>query len=45
MEEQYFLVRRLGLGRGVVCRILVVTDDDFMEVLVRVLSYDYHQVG
>jgi len=28
MEEQYFLVRRLGLGRGVVpvCRSLVVTE-------------------
>jgi len=25
MEEQYFLVRRLGLGTGVVCRSLVVT--------------------
>ena len=25
MEEQYFLVRRLGLGRGVECRSLVVT--------------------
>jgi len=24
MEEQYFLVRRLGLGREVVCRSVVV---------------------
>ena len=26
MEKQYFLVRRLGLGRGLVCRSLVMTE-------------------
>ena len=26
MEEQYFLVRRLGVGREVVCRSRVVTE-------------------
>ena len=46
MEEQYFLVRRLGLGRGVVCRSLVVTEVGYLtEVGSNFLSLPSHHSG